>query len=60
MPQEDDSSSSQKVAEESRLEAREPYQKPSFRCEKIFETMALQCGKMQSTQGQCHYNRKSS
>ena len=33
---------------------RRPYQKPSFRHEKIFETMALSCGKTISTEGQCH------
>ncbi len=40
--------------------SRKPYQKPSFRQEKVFETMALACGKMSSTQASCHHNRKSS
>jgi hypothetical protein len=40
--------------------AKKPYNKPWFRCEKIFETRALSCGKMRSTQGPCHYNRKTS
>ncbi len=40
--------------------SKKPYQKPSFRHEKIFETMALTCGKVQSTQGSCHQNRKNS
>ena len=40
--------------------AKKPYVKPEFRHEKVFETMALSCGKMQTTQGTCHYNRKSS
>ncbi len=40
--------------------ARKPYQKPEVRCERVFETMALSCGKMQTTQGGCHYNRKTS
>jgi hypothetical protein len=39
---------------------RRPYQKPSFRHEKIFETMALSCGKISTTQGACHFNLKSS
>ena len=30
-----------------------PYQKPAFRSETIFETMALACGKLRGTQGQC-------
>ena len=39
---------------------KKPYQKPSFRHERIFETMALSCGKINSTQGQCHNNTKNS
>jgi hypothetical protein len=39
---------------------KKPYQKPSFRHERIFETMALSCGKLNSTQQQCHLNTKSS
>src|SRR5437762_3428900 len=30
-----------------------PYQKPAFRHEGVFETMALACGKISSTQRQC-------
>jgi len=37
-----------------------PYQKPQFRFERVFETQALTCGKVQSTQGSCHSNRKNS
>ena len=32
---------------------RKPYQKPAFRFERVFETMALSCGKVNSTQSQC-------
>jgi hypothetical protein len=39
---------------------KKPYQKPAFRQEPMFETMALSCGKINSTQGQCHSSRKSS
>jgi hypothetical protein len=39
---------------------REKYLKPAFRYEKVFETMALACGKISSTQGSCHSNRKIS
>jgi hypothetical protein len=39
--------------------ARKPYQKPVFRFEHVFETMALTCGKI-ATQGQCRINRKTS
>ena len=30
-----------------------PYQKPAFRYERVFETMALACGKISTTQGEC-------
>ncbi len=59
MPQEQENLS-QEMPEKSRDEAKKPYLKPSFRHEKIFETMALQCGKVQSTQFSCHFNRKNS
>ena len=36
------------------------YQKPSFQCEKVFETMALACGKLSATQAQCRFNKKTS
>lgn len=39
---------------------RKPYLKPAFEREKVFETQALVCGKMQSTEGSCHHNRKNS
>ena len=39
---------------------RKPYEKPAFRMERIFETMALACGKISQTQGHCRFNRKTS
>ncbi len=36
------------------------YRKPVLRHERIFETSALSCGKVQTTQGQCAHNRKVS
>src|SRR5438552_16697149 len=39
--------------------ARKPCQKPAFRYERVFETMALSCGKIDNTQAQCKFNRKS-
>jgi hypothetical protein len=36
-----------------------PYEKPSFRCEKVFVTSALGCGKVDQTQGQCIQVQKS-
>jgi hypothetical protein len=37
-----------------------PYQKPAFRQEGVFETMALACGKISSTQAQCRSLNKNS
>jgi len=39
---------------------RKPYRKPEVRHERVFETRALSCGKVQTTQAQCHFNRKVS
>jgi hypothetical protein len=39
---------------------KKPYQKPEFRYERVFETMALSCGKVTPTEFQCRFNRKSS
>ena len=39
---------------------RKPYSKPDVRHEHVFETLALSCGKVQSTQGSCRSVRKSS
>jgi hypothetical protein len=36
------------------------YSKPEFRFESVFETRALSCGKVVSTQSQCSLNTKSS
>ena len=40
--------------------AKKPYRKPAVRHERVFETSALSCGKVQTTQGSCHSNRKTS
>ena len=37
-----------------------PYSKPNFQHEKVFETMALACGKLSPTQAQCRFNRRNS
>jgi hypothetical protein len=39
---------------------KKPYAKPDFKHEKVFETMALACGKLSATQAQCRFNRKLS
>jgi hypothetical protein len=39
---------------------KKPYHKPALRYERVFETSALTCGKIQTTQSGCHQNRKTS
>ena len=36
------------------------YVKPAFRHERVFETMALACGKLNPTQATCRNNRRNS
>ena len=40
--------------------AKLPYEKPAFRHEGVFETMALACGKISGTQAQCRTLLKTS
>jgi len=40
--------------------AKKSYQKPEFRFERVFETRALSCGKVSTTQAQCAHNLSSS
>ena len=40
--------------------AKRLYQKPAFRHERVFETTALICGKMATTEGQCRFNVQNS
>ncbi len=40
--------------------AKKAYQEPAFRHERVFETMALSCGKIQDTNFACRFNRKNS
>ena len=39
---------------------KKPYVKPEVRHERVFETAALTCGKVQTTQFTCFHNRKTS
>jgi len=41
-------------------QTKKTYNKPAFRFETVFETQALSCGKIHSTQGPCHSSRKTS
>ncbi len=45
---------------ESRRPTKKPYQEPAFRYERVFETMALSCGKVNATEFQCRFHRMSS
>jgi hypothetical protein len=45
---------------EAREPARKPYQKPDFQYERVFETMALVCGKAHVKERACRVNRKNS
>jgi hypothetical protein len=41
--------------------AKRPYGKPTYRYEKVFETMALSCGKVGGVEAQCRFGpRKNS
>ena len=39
---------------------KKPYRKPSFRHERVFETLALACGKIGASTPQCQFSRKTS
>jgi hypothetical protein len=47
-------------AESAPTRGRKPYQKPVFRFERVFETTALACGKINATQSHCRFNRHTS
>ncbi len=36
------------------------YKKPAYRYERVFETLALSCGKIGATIPQCQFSRKTS
>ncbi len=52
--------STSEVTSSEELVGKKLYQKPEVRYERVFETMALACGKTQTTQEQCAHNRKNS
>lgn len=47
-------------AEGAKAAVKKPYVKPEVRFEKVFETRALSCGKVETTQRSCKQNRRSS
>jgi len=57
---EQDSNTNENNSSESHRVAKKQYQDPAFRHERVFETMALSCGKVSATQFQCHFHRNAS
>jgi hypothetical protein len=55
-----DASADKNNVRKNRPPGKKPYQKPEFRYEPVFETMALSCGKVSPTEFQCRFNRKTS
>ena len=55
-----DANADKNNATKNRPAEKKPYQKPEFRYERVFETMALSCGKVSPTEFQCRFNRKTS
>lgn len=45
---------------ESKSSVKKPYEKPQVRHERVFETMALSCGKVGNTTRACGLNRNAS
>ena len=60
MSQPDDPTGTQRDAPDADRAARKPYQKPAFSREQLFETMALACGKINTTITACRIVKKSS
>jgi hypothetical protein len=42
------------------VQRKKVYQKPAFRHERVFETLALSCGKIAGTSFNCNSQRKTS
>jgi hypothetical protein len=57
---EQDWNTNEKNSDETPRTAKKQYQEPAFRHERVFETMALSCGKISATQFQCHFHRNAS
>jgi hypothetical protein len=60
MTQKDRGTGGQNPSKPRETAKKKPYRKPEFRYERVFETMALACGKVHPTQAQCRFNRKFS
>jgi hypothetical protein len=60
MREQDSLNSRNATTEKPSEKKKRPYQKPAFLHERVFETMALSCGKISGTQASCKLNRKNS
>lgn len=57
---EDNRPSESKMMARNKPAGKKSYQKPAFRHERVFETMALVCGKTAGVQGRCNVVKKNS
>jgi hypothetical protein len=57
---EKDWNTNKKSAREIPRTTKKSYQEPAFRYERVFETMALSCGKVETTNFQCKFHRMNS
>jgi hypothetical protein len=57
---EQDWNTNEKIAGESPQAAKKQYQDPAFRHERVFETMALHCGKIAGTDFMCNIKKQAS
>jgi hypothetical protein len=57
---EKDQAADGKATSENGGSRKKTYEKPAFRFERVFETMALACGKVGVLAFNCRFNRKSS
>lgn len=60
MAEQDFRKSDQTASQDGRADTKKEYEEPSFRFERVFETMALACGKIEPTNFQCRFHRKNS
>jgi len=57
---EQDQNTGKKNAAQISHTTKKQYQEPAFRYERVFETMALSCGKVEPLTLSCKFNRHSS
>jgi hypothetical protein len=60
MSEQDKSEEQKEAGAAGKPKQKRPYKKPTFRYERVFETNALSCGKVGTTQESCRNNSKLS